>query len=283
MHKKIMVGTNSDPTGLYALIANQLQEKNVQTELVENNISVHIDSGQEQDIKPLIAKAAGNYIVDELEQNVVSKVLKSEYAYFSPHEYREIMMDVKKRLSENADDDMFLKKRKNVIIKRIEEYLLDKDTIIIDGFLSFRLRDYIDAIGDITHRSTDDFLMTKEYNEFLNLLKYFVSVQDCRIDFVNVIATGDGRYILTDRHQNPLEDEETLSFIQEMGSGALEPDDMLISSLISLSPGEIVLHNASCAKKEMVSTIEKVFEGKVKRCEGCDLCKIGGKKGGPLQ
>lgn len=57
----------------------------------------------------------------------------------------------------------------------------------LEGFVRFRLKDIIDEIEMAIEMSVDDFIIQKEYNEFIDLLRYFVELQEPRIDLVNVI------------------------------------------------------------------------------------------------
>ena len=53
--------------------------------------------------------------------------------------------------------------------------------------MSVSFKDIIDEIEMAIEMSVDDFIIQKEYNEFIDLLRYFVELQEPRIDLVNVI------------------------------------------------------------------------------------------------
>ncbi|MGI6093735.1 MAG: sporulation protein YtxC, partial [Negativicutes bacterium] len=63
------------------------------------------------------------------------------------------------------------------------------------------------------------------------------------------------------------------NFIVESAS-EINYEDLLITSLISIAPYNIMLHNHDInSSQNVVVTIKNVFEGRVALCEGCHICK----------
>lgn len=50
--------------------------------------------------------------------------------------------------------------------------------------------------------------------------------------------------------------------------------DLLVSSLIVLSPEKLILHAEGDKEKELVNVISQIFKEKVQFCNGCDACKL---------
>ena len=44
----------------------------------------------------------------------------------------------------------------------------------------------------------DDLLIEKEYGEFIRLLRYFVEIQEPKVDEIHVVVGEDNRYVLLD-------------------------------------------------------------------------------------
>ena len=80
-------------------------------------------------------------------------------------------------------------------------------------------------------------------------------------------------YILLDDNGNSPVDE--LLVMYEFSDMEHLPEDDLLSSLVSIAPKHIVIHNAYCLKNdENLSIIYKVFEKSIEFCDGkCEMCR----------
>ncbi len=72
-------------------------------------------------------------------------------------------------------------RRRNVIVRKLMDYFENTDSLILDGFVNFRLKDYMKDLEEIVDKAVDDFLMEREYKEFIRLLRYFVDIQEPKI------------------------------------------------------------------------------------------------------
>lgn len=113
----------------------------------------------------------------------------------------------------------------------------------------------------------------KEYQEFLNMLQYFADIQEPKAELINVIIS-DGDYFLLDENNNLIEENKLFAsmekdFLQEDISKA----DLLVSSLIVLSPKKLIIHIKEGEEKELVELMKQVFDGRVEFCSGCEICK----------
>jgi putative sporulation protein YtxC len=155
------------------------------------------------------------------------------------------------------------------------DYFENSDNIILDGFVNFRLKDYVRDLEEIVDRAVDDFLMEREYREFIRLLRYFVDIQDPKFDTIHVIVGYDSKYTLLDDSRKEITNDCIQEFVNEISEGEINYDDLLVSSLITLAPKRIVIHYTGQFKnKELLETIKNVFLGKVIICNGCEICLI---------
>ncbi len=119
----------------------------------------------------------------------------------------------------------------------------------------------------------DDFLIEREYREFVQLLKYFVDIQESKIESVHVLIKGGGVFKLYDGNMRPVRSDYLEGYIIDLADNEINYEDLLISALITIAPKEITLHyknnNGMIAT---LDTIKKVFAGRIKECKGCKLC-----------
>lgn len=230
-----------------------------------------------ENIRLATINVLADYIISQYETKLLCKILNINYCYFSPTERRDILKIAQKNLNDldckNMLNSLYNIRRKNIIIKKLMEYFDSNSEINIDGFVTFRLQDYIKDLENIVEKAVDDYLMEREYNEFIRLLKYFVEVQDPKLEIVHIVASEDNKYVLYDEHQNEITNQCIEDFMNEVTTGEMNYDDLLVSSLITLAPHSVVIHGINNMKnKELLDTIKNVFIGKVISCDDCSLC-----------
>lgn len=183
------------------------------------------------------------------------------YYYFDKNEKGEIFASLDKEKDVKFISDAVLK------------YINENNFIEIKGFADFRLTDFLNGVFDAAESITDEYLEKKEYFEFVKLLKYFLDVQNSECERVDVFKNKNGEYVLIDENKNkiPLSDCEVSV---EIADEILDVYDILLSELINLAPKKVVIHNKNMFEnKEILKTIENIFENNVSYCDGCDLCE----------
>jgi putative sporulation protein YtxC len=237
-------------------------------------------------VRHTVAHALSDHIVDQCEGALIRKIIDSAYHYFTPEEQEQILSYTDRTLNGPPDSPPRLKVgRKCQILHRLRDYLDGADELVLEGFMTFRLRDYVEELEDAVDRAVDDFLMEREYVEFVRLLQYFVEVQEPRIDKVQVVMRPGGLFKLLDEAGVPVRSEHLDEFMVEMVESDVNWEDLLVSALITLAPRGILIHGASLATwDDSLETIRRVFADRVTLCENCPLCPSGavGLDGGGL-
>ncbi|MEW6695961.1 MAG: putative sporulation protein YtxC [Bacillota bacterium] len=223
-----------------------------------------------------VADIISDLILNHWERAILTDIIRENYYYFNDDEKKIILqysLDYAngEKVSPGRMDRL---DRKNFIIKRLVELLEQSNSIVIDGFIRFRLKEYINDIKESVDQAVDDFLMEREYREFIQLLKYFVEIQEPKVDIVNVLINSMGSYKLYDDKHKPISNEFLEGFILDVMDHEINYEDLLISALITIAPNKIVFHCSPQYKSSStIETIRNVFENKVALCSGCKLCQ----------
>jgi len=229
-------------------------------------------------LKTYISNALADYIIRQYEEKLLMRIINSNYCYFNAAEKKEILqraLGIIRNEDKTFINSLFQIRRRNVIVRRLMDYFDNSNSIIIDGFVNFRLKDYIRDLEEIVDKAVDDFLMDREYREFIRLLRYFVEIQEPKIDTVHVIVNYDNRYTLLDGSKREITNECIQEYANEITEGEINYDDLLVSSLITFAPRKIVIHSMGHSRnKELMETIKNVFSGRVIMCQGCDVCSV---------
>lgn len=222
-----------------------------------------------------ISNALADYIMKQYEERLLTRIISGNFCYFNGAERREILSRALK-IIKNEDktfiNSLFHIKRRSIIIKRLMDYFENSNSIILDGFVNFRLKEYMKDLEDVVDKAVDDFLTDREYKEFIRLLRYFVDIQEPKIDTVHVVVNFDSRYVLLDGTRREITNECVREYVNEI-STEINYDDLLVSSLITFAPKKIILHGTGRFRnKELIETIKSIFIGRVVICHGCEVC-----------
>ncbi|NLD46775.1 MAG: putative sporulation protein YtxC [Clostridiaceae bacterium] len=225
-----------------------------------------------------ISNALADYIIKEYEEKLILRIINSNYCYFNSVEKKEILrltFSIINNQDKNFLNSLFQMRRRNIIIRKLLEYFQSADTVILDGFVNFRLKDYIKDLEEVVDKAVDDFLMEREYKEFIRLLRYFVDIQEPKFNIIHIVVGYDNRYVLLDEDKREITNECIQEFMNDIPGGEINYDDLLVSSLITMAPRKIVIHGSkSFRNKELLETIKNVFWGKAVICGDCELCIV---------
>lgn len=256
-------------------------EKNIAItyRLLESTLTSYSKEDFAKIFKHYMANAFSDIIVYDMESKLIHKILTDHYYYFTPKEKQSIRKHVDGILDSEEiryhNGITYKISRKAKILHQIMEFLKENQSIHIEGFVRFRLKNYLYELEEGVDKAVEEFLMEKEYDEFIRLLRYFVDIQEAKIDTANVLISEDGKYVLYDHVNRMINSEHLEDLATEMADKDISYDDLLISSLITLAPKKIVIHFAGKVKnKEIIETIKNVFSNRVYICNGCQLCTL---------
>jgi putative sporulation protein YtxC len=190
-------------------------------------------------------------------------------------EKRDIYDLTKKLIADrNKSDPEATGKYAQQIKETLFDYMEDSDHIILDGFVTFRLGSYVGEVEQLVDMAVDEFIVQKEYGEFVQLLRYFVEMQDTVYNTVHVCVRKDKTYAILDEDFRDITQECAEDFFEGLQAGLINHDDVLISSLISLAPKKLHLHNMEFIENEqLINTIKNIFITRLSICKGCNMCR----------
>ncbi|MBU5294174.1 putative sporulation protein YtxC [Anaerosalibacter bizertensis] len=225
--------------------------------------------GKEEEFYNIISLFISEIIFEYYLKEIILKDVFMKYKNFSRDEKVEIVQLAYKNL---YNENEFVKE-KELIFNEVYDYISINDLMIVDGFVSFRLKSRDKIINEIIKRSIDEFSAVKEYREFINILQYFIDIQEPKIDLINVVI--DDEYKLYDKENNLIDNDFFSDIISELSDDGINEDDILISSIITIAPQRLIIHvNEENKDKEIVDILQSVFIDKVEFCKGCNLCNI---------
>ncbi|MGO5065456.1 MULTISPECIES: putative sporulation protein YtxC [unclassified Clostridium] len=206
--------------------------------------------------------------IDRFIKMDLNKFIEDAYFFLKKEETKELLEKISDVLKDGdkryIEDSIYCLNKKNEIMKKIKKCVDENNEINIDGFLTFRCKELFEDIKGIVDKIVEKYMVDKEYNEFIKLLKYFVEIEESKLDKLNILIDSTGKYTLKDSEGNDLTEEVYIEVSDVKYVENISIDDMLISWLITNVPKEINIYNIeNCTNKELINTIKNVFEERV--------------------
>lgn len=134
------------------------------------------------------------------------------------------------------------------------EYLEEHDSLHLDGFLNFRLREYRRQLRLAAESTVKERLMQRQYREFVRLLSGMVERKEKRGQDVHLIHDGGLRFRLLDDKMRPLHPEADTTD----ETGAAPEDSMVVTRLLHASPDRLYIHTSE-PESRVIRTIIGIF------------------------
>ncbi|MGB9662017.1 MAG: putative sporulation protein YtxC [Moorellaceae bacterium] len=222
-----------------------------------------------------IAQSVAAFIIEAVEEELLAKIFWQQYEVDEQQEAKELCLRAKKILDQ-ADQGHFpgLSSRRELLARRLKEYLQDNSYLNIDGFIQFRLPDYMLELEQAAEEAVEEYIVEKEYDEFISVLRYFVEMQEPRVEKVHVVLNPQGGFQLYGGETKNLEKDYLEGCMVDMEDNELNCEDLLLSALITLAPRQIILHGSEKGRtRGTVNTLKNVFGERVTMCSGCKRCR----------
>ncbi len=255
-----------------------IQEKSVGN---QGCVSVFLSSTRPEALafaRDTAADAISDTIVNRGSKTLIDRFLKTNYHYFDDDELDIIRGYTEKALFGPSDESRakYLVNQHSQIRKRVREYIDKNKELIIDGFITFRLKDWVEEVEDALDRAVDEFLLDREYKEFVNLLRSFVDAQEPKVDEIHVFLTATGTFKLMDSQKNVINNEYLEDFVLELVDSEVNHEDLLISALITIAPRKLIIHCPPAVRSgHTIETLRQVFDNRLTVCDSCALCRGG--------
>lgn len=221
-------------------------------------------------IRQALAGPLARLVVDRVEPHLLARMVARHYS-FLPRADREALVSLAAQHVEQAGPACRRPARIQRVQHALTAYLTTEDRLHLHGFVRFRLAGYLEDLEDAVDRAVDDFLLEREYREFLQLLRYFLDSQPVRVPVAHVLLVGPGRFALVDEAGHPLP--------QAGATGWWLPaphtkEDWLLTALLEIAPGQVVLHGCTAhLDGDGLHTLRRVFGERLRTCPGCELCR----------
>lgn len=236
------------------------------------NIIVHYTGENYKNFYEIFSEILTDCILIFYEEKIIKNLINYNYFYFNDIEKRQILNICNNSL-ESIDDDETSFLCENSIYNSIYEYIKENKSIVLDGFVTFRLKKYIQILDNLVDNSVNKFLIEREYTEFIQILKLYVASSISQISTVHLIYTKTDT-ILIDENKNIISTDDNLLKAKYLSDITFSSNDYALNTLLNLIPEKIIIHLVDNYSDEFINTLKLIFEDRVHICTDCNICKL---------
>lgn len=205
-------------------------------------------------------------IIDIFEKNLISKIINKTYCYFEETERLKISDISSSIIDEN------LNSKNDLIFIAIYDYLKSFSEMNLDGFIRFRLKDYLDVLEYLVDLSVNNFIINREYDRFINLLVEYVDNKPSKIEQIHLIYLNQ-ESILLDTNQNLIPIDSNILDAKYLSDISFSSNDYALNTILKLLPNKLYVHILD-KEDEFINTLRKIFKNRLYMCKDCNICNF---------
>ncbi len=234
-----------------------------------NNVIIHYLGKEISLFYNKLSNIITDCIINFYEEKLINHILNYNYFYFDFYEKNEIMQECTNLLDIKETSDFTY--RRECIFANVLKYLKENNSMILSGFVNFRLQSYIKSIDSAVDIAVNKFILEKEYKEFIELLKLYIKSKEPNIDSIHLIYMNEDS-ILLDENKNILAISQDVFNAKYLSDISFSSNDYILNTLLDLIPKEINIHLIQ-GDDEFIQTLKLIFENRIHICNDCDICK----------
>lgn len=235
------------------------------------NVIIHYLGNDNELFTNKISSILSLLVIDELEPSLLESIIKNNYFYFDFNERKQILK-LCFEITENDFYDAFDKKI-NSLYNSFYEFILENKSIVLQGFINFRVKDYLKILDNVVNEAVNNYIIEKEYLEFISLLKLYINSQDSGCKLVHIIYNNE-ESILLDENKEIISISKDILNTKYLSDISFSSNDYTLNSLLTLLPKKIYVHLIDCYIDEFVTTLKAIFEERLIICTDCDICRL---------
>lgn len=234
------------------------------------NIIVHCKNEEKADFCALIAGILTRTINKFYEANLINEIITSNYFYFSDIERKDIFNYCIEYINSSPQEISY---KNNLIFMAVFNYTEKNKYMVLDGFVNFRIKEYIKYLDELVDISVDKFVIDREYNEFIDLLKLYIESRKAESQIIHLIYYKQESMLL-DINKKIIDTSSEIFDAKYLSDITFSSNDYALNALLTLLPEKLYVHLIDEECDDFINTLKQIFEDRVKICKNCMICNI---------
>lgn len=232
---------------------------------IYKNITIHYRGNNNNKFYNFLTELIGEVVIEFYEEKILKQLINYNYFYFDEYEKNKILENCMQLIEPEMYNTKLLDN------KNIKEYVKENKAMVLDGFVYFRLKAYLEYLDEVVDSGVNQFVIEKEYREFISLLRVYVESKVPEYNLLHLIYIN-GESILLDEKRNIVSVSENIYNAKYLSDISFSSNDFALNTLLCLIPRRIEIHLID-DEDEFINTLKLIFEGRVTICKDCDICK----------
>lgn len=232
---------------------------------IYKNITIHYRGNNNNKFYNFLTELIGEVVIEFYEEKILKQLINYNYFYFDEYEKNKIL----ENCIQLIEPEVYTPKLFDN--KNIKEYVKENKAMVLDGFIYFRLKAYLEYLDEVVDSGVNQFIIEKEYREFISLLRVYVESKVPEYNLLHLIYIN-GESILLDEKRNIISVSENIYNAKYLSDISFSSNDFALNTLLCLLPKRIEIHLID-DEDEFINTLKLIFEGRVTICKDCDICK----------
>lgn len=124
---------------------------------IYKNVIIHYTGDNEKNFMINLAELISYIIETFYEEKILDKIIDDNYCYFESFE-KNVILKISEKIIELQESSF--KYKKEILKGLIYEYFLEKNKImILEGFINFRLKQYLEVLDYVVDTSVTNFVL----------------------------------------------------------------------------------------------------------------------------
>lgn len=236
------------------------------------NIIIHYTGIDNELFYTKLATILSYLVIDYFENDIIKKILLTNYFYFDNSEFNKILALCTENLCD--DDEFSFTNRQMQLFDAFYEYVSHHHSLIISGFINFRLNKYRKLLEELVDFSVNEYIIEREYLEFVSLLRLYINSQVSSPRTIHLISLEHDTFLLDENLQAIDIDKNALS-AKYLSDVSFSTNDYVLNTLLNILPQKIYLHLISpFSNLDFLNTLQLIFENRVELCHDCNICNL---------
>ncbi len=248
------------------------------------NIIIHYKGNNVDDFYDKVSCVICNCIIDIYEPIILRNILLTEYFYFDIQDMKQIENNCNELLYESSDkqkvnfhfheskkdnkyDDRFLSLWIEVLT-----YILSNKSLILDGFIHFRAKEYKSFIDSAVDSAVNQFVIDKEYHDFINLIQLYINSRPANYSTIYLIYQ-DGESVILDENKQVINCNKEVLNTGYLSDISFSSNDYTLNSLLTLLPARLIIHLQS-PEDEFITTLKLIFLDRIIILNDSDIANL---------
>lgn len=274
--KSLCIKTNNQKIIHYLL--KELEELNIDNTYMSvkvfhhfSNIILHYKGDYNTVFINTISNLLTKTIILFYEKDLIKDSVHLNYFYFNGMEQNKIMHNALELLNEYES----LNIKYDFINNELFTYLSNYHSLPLNGFIHFRLPYYLDFMNEKIDLAVNQFLIDKEYLEFVNILRLYINSEsiNSHTEHLHLIYKDKDSIIIND-NKEMISCNDNLTKAKYISDISFSSNDLALNTLLNLLPKKITVHLIDGYQDEFIHTLQLIFQDKVIICEDCNICSM---------